>query len=284
MVHCAVDMENVQYRYPDGQKVLKDINFQVGLHERAVILGANGAGKSTLLSVMCGIIEARQGTIRILNKELTSKNIHEIRASIGLVFQEPDNQLFMPTLWEDIAFGPLNMRLTEEEVNSRVDEALKIVDLAHLKEKPPHHLSVGEKKRAAIATVLAMRPKILVFDEPTAHMDPRSRNEFIKFLSKLHSEGDLTIITATHDVDIVPLIADRAYVLSDGMFIGTGSVSEIFSNEQILEKASLAPPILTQLFQKNRSIMQGMKPESLPMTLTEASSFFRRYCTPQPHS
>ena len=269
-------MKNVQYRYPDGHIAIDEINFEVGLHERAVILGANGAGKSTLLSVMCGIIEANQGTIKILNKDLTSKNVHEFRAMIGLVFQEPDNQLFMPTLWEDVAFGPLNMGLSEDEVNMRVTEALQVVGLPHLKEKPPHHLSVGEKKRAAIATVLAMRPKILVFDEPTAHMDPRSRNEFVKFLSKLHSEGDLTIITATHDVNSVPHLADRAYVLSDGRFIGSGSVSDIFSNVPMLDQASLEPPILTQLFQRIRKNREHLNEELLPMTLTEASSLLRK--------
>lgn len=269
-------MKNVQYRYPDGHIAIDEINFEVGLHERAVILGANGAGKSTLLSVMCGIIEANQGTIKILNKDLTSKNVHEFRAMIGLVFQEPDNQLFMPTLWEDVAFGPLNMGLSEDEVNIRVTEALQVVGLPHLKEKPPHHLSVGEKKRAAIATVLAMRPKILVFDEPTAHMDPRSRNEFVKFLSKLHSEGDLTIITATHDVNSVPHLADRAYVLSDGRFIGSGSVSDIFSNVPMLDQASLEPPILTQLFQRIRKNREHLNEELLPMTLTEASSLLRK--------
>ncbi|MFX1318618.1 MAG: energy-coupling factor ABC transporter ATP-binding protein [Promethearchaeota archaeon] len=271
-------MKNVQYRYPDGHIALQDIDFEVGLHERAVILGANGAGKSTLLSIMCGILEATKGTIKILNRELTAKNVHEFRVAIGLVFQEPDNQLFMPTLWEDIAFGPLNMGLTDEEVNQRVDEALNVVDLSHLKEKPPHHLSVGEKKRAAIASVLAMRPQILVFDEPTAHMDPRTRNEFAKFLSKLYSEGNLTIITATHDVNIVPLIADRAYVLYEGKFIGAGSVAEIFSNAKMLDNAHLAPPIVTQLFHNATKLIPQMGHEPLPMTLAEASSLFKKYC------
>ncbi len=278
MVHCAVDMKNVQYRYPDGHVALQDIDFEVGLHERAVILGANGAGKSTLLSILCGILEATKGSIKILNRELTAKNVHEFRATIGLVFQEPDNQLFMPTLWEDVAFGPLNMGLPETEVNQRVDEALQVVDLSHLKEKPPHHLSVGEKKRAAIATVLAMRPQILVFDEPTAHMDPRTRNEFVKFLAKIHSEGDLTIITATHDVNVVPLIADRAYVLYEGKFIETGSVAEIFSNTKMLEKAHLASPILTQLFQNTTKHIPQMVDDPLPLTLAEASALFKKYC------
>ncbi|MHA2427596.1 MAG: energy-coupling factor ABC transporter ATP-binding protein, partial [Candidatus Hermodarchaeia archaeon] len=269
-------MANIEYRYPDGHVALEEINFQVGLHERAVILGANGAGKSTLLSVMCGIIEASQGTIKILDRELTAKSVFDLRSSIGLVFQEPDNQLFMPTLWEDVAFGPLNMGLPEDEVNERVDEALEVVGLSQFKEKPPHHLSVGEKKRAAIATVLSMRPKILVFDEPTAHMDPRSRKEFLNFLSRIHSEGNLTIITATHDVDMVPLLADRAYVIKEGKFIGAGSVSEVFSNLEMLRNANLSPPLLTQLFQQNKDLIPDMKTKFLPMTIDEATSLFRK--------
>ncbi len=276
MVHCAVDMENIEYRYPDGHVALEEINFQVGLHERAVILGANGAGKSTLLSVMCGIIEASQGTIKILNRELTAKSVFELRSSIGLVFQEPDNQLFMPTLWEDVAFGPLNMGLPEDEVNDRVDEALEVVGLSQFKEKPPHHLSVGEKKRAAIATVLSMRPEILVFDEPTAHMDPRSQNEFLDFLSRIHSEGNLTIITATHDVDMVPLLADRAYVIKEGRFIGAGSVADVFSNPEMLSNANLSPPLLTQLFQRNKDLIPDTNSNLLPMTIDEATSLFRK--------
>ncbi|MFX1341607.1 MAG: energy-coupling factor ABC transporter ATP-binding protein [Promethearchaeota archaeon] len=269
-------MENIEYRYPDGHVALEDINFQVGLHERAVILGANGAGKSTLLSVMCGIIEANQGTIKILDRELNAKSVFELRSSIGLVFQEPDNQLFMPTLWEDVAFGPLNMGLPEDEVNDRVDEALEVVGLSQFKEKPPHHLSVGEKKRAAIATVLSMRPRILVFDEPTAHMDPRSRNEFLSFLSRIHSEGNLTIITATHDVDTVPLLADRAYVIKEGKFIGAGSVADVFSNPEMLRHANLSPPLLTQLFQHNRDLIPDTKSNLLPLTIDEATSLFRK--------
>ncbi|MFX1563300.1 MAG: energy-coupling factor ABC transporter ATP-binding protein [Promethearchaeota archaeon] len=276
MVHCAVDMQGVQYRYPDGHVALDDIDFQVGLHERAVILGANGAGKSTLLSVMSGILEPTKGSIKILHTELTPKTVRSLRASMGLVFQEPDNQLFMPTLFEDVAFGPLNMGLPVEEVRERVSEALDIVGLSNLRDKPPHHLSVGEKKRAAIATVLAMQPKILILDEPTAHLDPKSRMEFIDFLTQLHQEGDLTLITATHDVDSVPLLADRAYILSQGKLIRAGTVADAFSDTETLRKANLMPPIMTQLFQRihNFSKQKGNGP--LPMTLHEAVEAFRQ--------
>jgi len=276
MTHCAIDMQDVQYRYPDGSVALDGINLQVGRRERAVVLGANGAGKSTLLAVMCGVLQPSQGTIRILETKLTRKTARRLRTSIGLVFQEPDNQLFMPTLWEDVAFGPLNMGLSAREVESRVEEALEVVGLADLRDKPPHHLSVGEKKRAAIATVLAMHPKILVLDEPTAHLDPKSRADFIAFLAKLHAKGDLTLITASHDVESVPLFADRAYVLSQGRVIGAGTVSEVFANPDLLAQAHLAPPILTQLFQEIPLIGTRFPDEPLPLTIREAARVLQR--------
>jgi cobalt/nickel transport system ATP-binding protein len=270
MTHCAIDIQDLQYRYPDGSVALDDINLQVGRRERAVILGANGAGKSTLLALMCGILRPSRGTIKILETKLTRKTTHRLRASVGLVFQEPDNQLFMPTLWEDVAFGPLNMGLSGKEVQSRVEEALDVVGLAALRDKPPHHLSVGEKKRAAIATALAMHPKILVLDEPTAHLDPKSRADFIAFLARLHAKGDLTLITATHDVESVPYFADRAYVLSQGHLVTTGTVSEVFANPDLLARAHLAPPIVTQLFQQVPTIIRRVRNEPLPLTIRDA--------------
>jgi cobalt/nickel transport system ATP-binding protein len=276
MTHCAIDMQDVQYRYPDGSVALDGITLQVGRGERAVVLGANGAGKSTLLAVMCGVLQPSQGTIKILETKLTRKTARRLRASIGLVFQEPDNQLFMPTLWEDVAFGPLNMGLPAKEVQSRVEEALEVVGLADLRDRPPHHLSVGEKKRAAIATVLAMHPRILVLDEPTAHLDPQSRADFIAFLAKLHAKGDLTLITATHDVESVPLFADRAYVLSQGRVIGAGTVSEVFANPDLLGQAHLAPPILTQLFQEVPLVGTRFPDEPLPLTIRDAARVLRR--------
>jgi len=278
MTHCAIDMQDVQYRYPDGSVALDGIDLQVGRGERAVVLGANGAGKSTLLAVMCGVLQPSQGTIKILETKLTRKTTRRLRASIGLVFQEPDNQLFMPTLWEDVAFGPLNMGLSAREVESRVDEALDVVGLADLRDKPPHHLSVGEKKRAAIATVLAMHPKILVLDEPTAHLDPKSRADFIAFLARLHAKGNLTLITATHDVESVPYFADRAYVLSRGHLVAAGTVSEVFANPDLLAQAHLAPPMVTQLFQQVPTIVNRVADEPLPLTIRDGARVLQKLC------
>jgi cobalt/nickel transport system ATP-binding protein len=271
-------MQDVQYRYPDGSVALDGISLRVGREERAVVLGANGAGKSTLLAVMCGVLQPSQGTIRILETKLTRKTTRRLRASIGLVFQEPDNQLFMPTLWEDVAFGPINMGLPAKEVQSRVEEALEVVGLADLRDRPPHHLSVGEKKLAAIATALAMHPKILVLDEPTAHLDPQSRTDLIQFLDRLHAQGDLTLVIATHDVENVPLFADRAYVLSHGHLIGRGTVAEVFSNPEMLQAAHLAAPTVAQLFHLVPAIASRIADEPTPLTLAGAARVLRRLC------
>ncbi len=277
LVHCAIDMQGVQFRYPDGRIALKEVNLQVGLHERAAIIGANGAGKSTLLSLMSGVFEANKGTIKILHTEVTPKTIRKLRASVGLVFQEPDNQLFMPTLWEDVAFGPLNLGLEKDEVERRVKEALTAVGLSDLRDQPPHHLSVGEKKRAAIATVLAMRPEILILDEPTAHLDPKSRAEFIEFLLKLHKQGGLTLITATHDVDSIPLLADRAYILHQGRITARGTLAEVFSNKDALTEAHLTPPTVTQLLQQLSEFTDNPITPPLPLTIDEAIRVLREH-------
>lgn len=189
------------------------------------------------------------------------------------MFQDPDDQLFCPTLWDDVCFGPLNMGLPEEDVRRRSLDALKAMALEDYGNKPPHHLSAGEKRRAAIATVLAMRPKILILDEPTANLDTKGRLEFTDILRALHHSYDLTLITATHDVNFVPGVADRACVLSRGRLIADGSLREVFSNRTVMEEANLEPPIITQLFQ---AFTKVDRKEPLPLTVEEALSELAR--------
>ncbi len=159
--------------------------------------------------------------------------------SVGLVFQDPDDQLFCPTLWEDVTFGPLNLGLSEEEIINRAKDALETVGLEGHEERPPHHLSMGEKKKAAIAVVLAMRPEIIVLDEPTANLDPASRVELIRFLNDLYEDQGITIVVAAHDVDFISRVADRVYILNKGRIMAEGAVKEIFSNYEIMKKARL---------------------------------------------
>jgi len=266
----AVEMVEVKYVYPDGHTALENVNLRVMRGERIAILGPNGAGKSTLLMLTNGLFTPSKGQVNVLGMPVNKNNLYRIRMKVGLVFQDPDDQLFCPTLWEDVTFGPLNMGLSEEEVAKRARDALKAVGLEGLEEKPPHHLSVGEKKKAAIATVLAMKPEILILDEPTPNLDPKSRTELAKLVDNLYKERRITVITATHDVDFVPTVADRVYVLNKGQIVAEGSVGEIFSNSKIMTEANLEPPIVTRLFSllNEQSDIDLIKP--LPLTIQEA--------------
>jgi cobalt/nickel transport system ATP-binding protein len=265
----AIELRDVSYSYPDGHLALHGVSLKVARGERIAVLGANGAGKSTLLMLMNGLYSPSTGTVNVLGNPTTGQYLSTVRREVGLVFQDPDDQLFCPTLWDDVCFGPLNMGLSEEDVRERSAGALKAMALEGYEERLPHHLSVGERKRAAIATVLAMRPKILILDEPTANLDPKGRLELSKLLRTLYDRYDLTLIVATHDVNFVPEIADRACVLNHGRLIANGPMGEIFQNGRVMEQASLEPPIITQLY---RAIADDKSKGVFPLTVREALS------------
>ena len=269
MSELAVEMNRVTYVYPDGYMALQDVNLEITRGERLAILGPNGAGKSTLLMVLNGLYKPSKGKVSVLGVPANDENLGIVRRNVGLVFQDADDQLFSPTLWEDVCFGPLNMGLPEEEVRERSVEALKAVGLEGYEEKPPHHLSAGEKKRAAFATVLAMHPKILLLDEPTANLDPKNRFELTNLLRNLHNSYHITLITATHDVNFVPEVAERLCILNKGHVISDGSPREIFSNSKLLSEANLEPPIVTRLFNALAQ-EKGNQIETLPLTVEEA--------------
>ncbi|MBS7643431.1 ATP-binding cassette domain-containing protein [Candidatus Bathyarchaeota archaeon] len=270
MREVAIEMEDVRYVYPDGSVALDGVNLRIMKHERVAIMGPNGAGKTTLLMLINGLFTPSKGNVNVLGLPVKGSNLREVRMKVGLAFQNPDDQLFCPTLWEDVTFGPLNMGLPEEEITRRAREALKAVGLVGYEEKPPHHLSVGEKKKAALATVLAMKPEILILDEPTANLDPRSRTELIELLDNLHRTQEITLIVATHDVNFVPMIMDRVYVLNSGRIIAEGSVRAVFSNVKLMKEANLEPPAIAQLFSL-LSEQDGLEfTESLPFTIKDA--------------
>lgn len=276
MEEYAIEMEGVKYVYPDGHIALENVNLRVMRGERVAVLGPNGAGKSTLLMLTNGLFTPSEGRIRVLGMPLDENNLYKVRMKVGLAFQDPDDQLFCPTLWEDVTFGPLNMGLPEEEVTKRARHALMSMGLEGLENRAPHHLSVGEKKKAAIAAVLAMNPEILVLDEPTANLDPKSKTELTKLIDNLYKERKMTLITATHDVDFVPAIADRVFVLNRGQIIAEGSVAEIFSNFEIMREANLEPPTVARLFSllSEQGRMDFTKP--LPITVQEALQEIKR--------
>ena len=242
MSHHLVEAENLRHVYPDGTVALRDISFRITHGESVAVIGANGAGKSTLLLHLNGYLAPTSGMVRVGDLSFTKKTLPEIRRRVGMVFQDPDDQLFMPTVYEDVAFGPVNLGLSAGEVEARVREALERVGAAHLRERPPYRLSGGEKKRVAIATVLSMAPDILVMDEPTNGLDPLARRRLIGLLADFRH----TKIFTSHDLDMVLEPCGRTIVLHDGEVRADGPTREIFRNDALLAGCSLERPLSMQ--------------------------------------
>ena len=272
----AVQMEGVEYSYPDGCKALKGVSLKIHKGERVAVLGPNGAGKSTLLMHINGLLTPTRGQVNVLGMHVEGSHLREVRRKVGFVFQDPNDQLFCPTLWEDVTFGPLNMGLSKVDIVQRAEEALRAVRLEGYGEKAPHHLSLGEKKRAAIATILAMNPEILVLDEPTANLDPESRRDLITLINNLHARRGVTIITATHDVNVIPLISDRLYILNGGNILTEGPVREVFSSSKLMKEARLELPTIAQVFNLLHEADGGNHPQPLPLTVEEALHTLRQ--------
>jgi cobalt/nickel transport system ATP-binding protein len=241
MHHNPISIENLSYTYPDGTQALRGINLQIRATERVALVGANGSGKSTLLQHFNGILLPQAGTIVVGEYPMEPQYLKDIRNFVGLVFQNPDDQLFMPTVWEDIGFGPLNQGCCREELGDRCHRAMHAVGLEprHFADRNANNLSGGEKKRVAIAGVLAMQPQILVFDEPSAQLDPRSRRQLIHLLDSL----PLTQLIATHDLDLALELCDRTVVLSQGQIVYDGETEKILSNSDLLEQYALELPL-----------------------------------------
>lgn len=234
----VIEIKSLNFKYPDGKVALKNIDIDVYEGESVAIIGPNGAGKSTLLLHLNGIYRGNSN-VSILNMEAVENNLPEIRKKVGIVFQDPDDQLFMPTVFDDVAFGPLNKGVHKEEISAQVDEALAKVGMLNYKERASHHLSVGEKKRIAIATALSMKPEILVLDEPTSNLDPHARRELIKLLKSIN----ITKIIASHDLELVLEICDRSIILNNGEKILEGKTVDILQNENVLSANGLEVPL-----------------------------------------
>ena len=231
-----IRIENLSFDYPDGQPALANVNLVISSGETVALIGANGAGKSTLLLHLNGILHS-DGMVRVFGETIGDSTLRAVRRRVGLVFQNPDDQLFSPTVFEDVAFGPLNMGLSEAEVRQSVTRALDWVGMTGYEPRSPHHLSIGEKKRVAIATVLAMNPEVLVIDEPTSSLDPRSKWALIELLKGL----PMTRIVATHDLELVGALCARTVVLDQGQVIADGATSRILANGPLLSAHGLAP-------------------------------------------
>lgn len=269
-----LEVKNIKYAYNADYQALKGVSLKVERGEMVALLGKNGAGKSTLFLHLNGIYEPDEGQVFIDGEELKydKKSLLKFRQKVGIVFQNPDDQIFAPTVEEDVAFGPLNLGLPMEEVQDRVEEALARVGMSGFEKTAPHHLSGGQKKRVAIAGILAMKPKIMVLDEPTAGLDPQGVTDLSILLKELNDEG-ITIIISTHEVNLVPTYAKRVFVLVDGLLIAEGSPKEIFAQPEILEKANLEVPIVTELFQELEKEGFDMNSD-YPLTIDEAKDKF----------
>ena len=248
-----IETRDLAYIYPGSVKALEGINFIAPRKARIAVIGSNGAGKSTLFKHFNGILKPTSGTVLVKGEPITKNNIREVRKFVGIVFQNPDDQIFSPTVEQDVAFGPTNLGLDEETVHHRVQEALKIVGIEDLAHRVPHHLSGGEKKRVAIAGVIAMEPQVIVLDEPTAGLDPQGVRDFNTFINSLSSKYGMTIIFSTHDVSLVPEIADFLYVMNKGRIIAEGTIEEIFIQPDLLQSVRLDVPVLPKLISTLKS-------------------------------
>lgn len=245
-----VQLKEVSYFYASSKtKALDRVSLDIYPGEKIAILGANGAGKSTLFRHLNGILRPGSGEVFVKGETISKKNIKSVRQTVGIVFQNPDDQILAPTIEQDVAFGPINMGLDEEEVEKRVKKALELVNLSGFEERSPHHLSGGQKKLVAIAGVLAMQPEVVVLDEPTAGLDPLSAENIMTIIEDMNKKFSMTVILSTHDVDIVPLFADTVYIMHHGRIEASGTAKEIFKKHEILENAHLRMPRIAEVFE-----------------------------------
>jgi len=233
----AVQVRELSFAYPDGHVALRDINLCVGPAERVALVGPNGAGKSTLMLHLNGILKGQHGTIHVGDLEVTEANLRKVRAAVGIVFQNPDDQLFSPTVFDDVAYGPIYMGLAEEQVRQRVTLALQQMNMGAYAGRTSHHLSLGEKKRIGIATVLAMEPTVLLLDEPSAGLDPRARRTLIELLDQLGT----TMLISSHDLKLVQELCPRTIVLDEGRIVADGATEELLRDETLLRAHGLEP-------------------------------------------
>jgi len=229
-----LQVEGLSYTYPDGTRALRGVDLAVHPGEKVGLVGPNGSGKSTLLMCISGLF-AGQGIVRIEGTELTPSRLKQIRGRVGLIFQSPDDQLFMPTLADDLAFGPINLGLPENQVHQQVNQAASQMDLTAMLDRPPHHLSMGQKRNAAIASVLAMRPALLLMDEPSSNLDPRSRRRLISVLESLEA----TMLIAAHDLALVGRLCRRVMVIDEGRIVADQPAADVLGNAALMEEHGL---------------------------------------------
>ncbi|MFG2075560.1 energy-coupling factor ABC transporter ATP-binding protein [Nonomuraea maritima] len=234
----SLEIRQLAYAYPDGTQALFGVDLTITRGERVALLGPNGAGKTTLVMHLNGILTAGHGTVAVAGTPVAKDTLKEIRQRVGLVFQDPDDQLFMPTVRDDVAFGPANAGLRGEELDRVVKDALEQVGMLEFADRPPHHLSFGQRRRVAVATVLAMKPEILVLDEPSSNLDPAARRELAEILRSL----DVTVLMVTHDLPYALELCERSLILSGGVIAADGRTPELLADDELLASHRLELP------------------------------------------
>jgi len=238
-VRDAIAVDGLVYHYPDGNEALRSISFKVKEGESVALMGPNGAGKTTLFLHINGLLTGSSGKVEIFGNTINGKkSLREIRRKVGVVFQNPDDQLFCPTVYDDVAFGPLNYSFSPEEIDQRVYDALNSVGLSGFEERISHHLSFGEKKRVSLATILTMKPEIILLDEPSSNLDPRARRKIIELIKILEA----TKVIATHDLEMALELCERGIIMDDGRIVADGKIRDILQNKALLEDHGLEVP------------------------------------------
>lgn len=247
MEEILLQAENLCYSYGQGKQVLKEINITVRKGERIVVLGSNGAGKSTCFLNLNGVYRPDSGRILYRGQEIGKKDLNQLRKNVGIVFQDADNQIIASTVFAEVSFGPMNLKLPRDEVKQRVEDALEYMNLTEMRDRPPHYLSGGEKKRVSIADIIAMESEVVIFDEPTASLDPVNVEILEGILDKMNKVGK-TLLISTHDVDFAYRWADRAVIFAGGCIIADGPVQEVFKDDEVLNQANLKRPVLLEVY------------------------------------
>lgn len=247
MEEILLQAENLCYSYGQGKQVLKEINITVRKGERIVVLGSNGAGKSTCFLNLNGVYRPDSGRILYRGQEIGKKDLNQLRKNVGIVFQDADNQIIASTVFAEVSFGPMNLKLPRDEVKQRVEDALEYMNLTEMRDRPPHYLSGGEKKRVSIADIIAMESEVVIFDEPTASLDPVNVEILEGILDKMNKVGK-TLLISTHDVDFAYRWADRAVIFAGGRIIADGPVQKVFKDDEVLNQANLKRPVLLEVY------------------------------------
>jgi cobalt/nickel transport system ATP-binding protein len=265
---AAIEARDVRFAYPNGTEALADLTFRAMEGEFVAVMGGNGSGKTTLLKVLMRLLLPQKGEVRMGTADVRGLRPAELYRRMGMVFQNPADQLFGPSVAQDVAFGPRNLGLSEAEVAARVEESLGAVDALALADRPIHQLSYGQQKRVCLAGVLAMQPGILLLDEPTAGLDPAGESQMIDLLVRLNREQKATLVIATHCVDLLPVLADRIYVLGAGCVLQEGPPREVLADPRRAAQAGLRIPLVAQLFHQLHG-SNGHSTDALPLTVAE---------------